>query len=278
MRAWIGLVLAVGTAQGAVADPVADGLAGIMGKCETTRLSLNMPRAPLSRVFATLEDLSEACGVRFDVAPDVAARTATLELKDVKLATVLDVLAGTHDLGYRADGPRVSVRAIPPADGFRAAMRRRAGSHGPILLRVVLVERGTSEPRIVVKTQQDIGSASEPCMTVHRPTGGAAAIKLDGDGKAVSQPSLPAGFFARLCPARITETSLELIGEAVVREISDEGHTSREERKVFTQTLARGDKELSLPDSPDNGILLFKSGDGAYELKLLGMQTVSAAP
>jgi hypothetical protein len=287
MRIWSAIVMSLGIVPSVAAAD--SGLAAATRACEGVPLSFHMRGATLGRIFSTLEDLSRSCGVRFEVAPDVASRTATLELKDVKLATVLDVMAGTHDLAYSAEGQRVSVRAKGnggdswTADGDRDVRRRRAaaGSSAPsALLKLALVERVGSSPRVAVVTQQPLGAAGDPCAILNQPARGSFGLKLDAAGAVVRQSGSEApGFYARICPGAISAGSVELRGEVIVRYTADEGRSTGEERRVFERTLGEADKHLWQPGAPepDKGVSLFKSADGVYELKLLLVQPVKPA-
>jgi hypothetical protein len=247
MRTLLWTVAVMFLARSTVADPAASELDDLLREdgCRGP-LSLKMPKAPLGRVFDTVGALNPRCAVRFDVAPDVAVLQASLELKDVKLATVLDVLAGNHDLVYSLAEGKVSVRRKAQADPRTVELEVEVGS-----------DAAPTRPRLTIQ----VGG----CATVKygRQSG---ALKIDpatGSLERDEEPTLR----AHVCAEKATAKELRFVGDVVLVSSAPDGFRSRADRVIVRQTMASGDKDVSVFRAPDGSVHVTLKG---YTLRVTG--------
>ena len=248
MRTLLWTVAVMLLARPTVADPAASELDDLLREdgCRVP-LSLHMPKAPLSRVFDTVGALNPRCAIRFDVDPDVAVLQASLELKDVRLATVLDVLAGNHDLVYAVSDGKVRVRRKPPVSAKAVYLEMEVGS-----------DPAPSFPRVSVQIGQ--------CATYGfgRRSG---ALKLDPETASLKPEEEPI-LRAHLCPERGTTEDLHLLADFVLKSSTEDGYRSREEHVIVRRTIGNGEKDVSL----------FKAPDGSVHVTLKGFAPVRPRP
>jgi hypothetical protein len=208
-------------------------------------LTMQMPKAPLAKVFEVLSGLmARDCPVKFDVAPEVASMVVTVELRNVKLETALDVLAGNNNLVYVVDGGMIHVRPKPSANQPHVSLRlglqpTAATREAPVRPTIVLLPGG--------------------CGRVMRSTGGDPAFRLHPESAALEKEANVSGVRIQLCLEKMTNAGLDLLGEAVVGQVFEDGYRSREERTIFRKAVGAGQKD----------IVLFKGPEAPFELKLL---------
>ena len=119
----LALLPAAGRAAGAGLEPE-------VSECRGP-YTLKLERVRLDQLFSTLADLGKECSLRFEVPSELADRRVSVDLRDVKMSTVLDVLAGAHRLEYgvASDGG-VHVRPAPPVPQPRLVIRPCADATG----------------------------------------------------------------------------------------------------------------------------------------------------
>jgi hypothetical protein len=225
---------------------------GAPGLSPAAPLTMQMPKVPLAKVFAVLGGLvTKGCTVRFDVAPEVASMLVTVELRNVRLETALDVLAGNNNLIYVIDNGVVHVRAKPREDQPRTSLRLSLSFGG--------AREATLRPKITL--------LPGGCGPVIQSAGGDAALRLHPESAVLEKETNVSGTRVNLCLEKVSGAGLDLLGEAVVSQVFDGGYRSRQDRTVFRKTVGAGQKD----------VVLFKGPDAPFELKLLEYETETPA-
>jgi len=213
--------------------------------CHALPISLKMPKTSLRRLFDTVGQLVARCPVRFTLDPDVATLEAALDLQNVRLPTLLDVLAGNHDLEYVVDGNQVRVRRKPADDVPRVDLRLSMSGSAATL----------AKAPVALSLSVLVGR----CGNVRQAFGTGIGLRLHPDSAVLEKQAQADSVRVRVCAEKVSDAGMDVLGEGVVAQAFEEGYRSREERTIFRKRIAAGQKHVSL----------FKTADGTFELKLL---------